>query len=78
MSAAFPGGGGPAGPIPYGVLFFLYWMGVVTGLKCAVAAYLPERRWHPRSAVARALLLAQSPDVTLAQAITVFSLYRLG
>jgi hypothetical protein len=55
------GDGGVASLIPRGVLLFLFWMGVITGLKVGVATLLPEERWHPRSAVSRALLLAQTP-----------------
>jgi len=68
------GDGGVAGLIPWGVVLFLFWMGVITWLKFAAAALLPEQRWHPRSAVSRALLLAQTPDVTLSLIITVVSL----
>jgi hypothetical protein len=72
------GDGGVAGQIPWGVLLFLFWMGVITGLKFGVALLLPEERWHPRSAVAQALLLAQTPDVILALIITVVSLVLIG
>jgi len=72
------GDGGVAGQIPWGVLLFLFWMGVLTGLKFGVATLLPEQRWHPHSAVSRALLLAQTPDVILALVITVVSLVLIG
>jgi len=68
------GDGGIAGLVPWGLLFFFFWMGVITGLKCGAAVLLPEQRWHPGSAVSRAMLLAQTPDVILALIITVVSL----
>jgi hypothetical protein len=68
------GDGGVASLIPWGVLLFLFWMAVITGLKFGAAALLPEERWHPASPFARALLLAQTPDVILALIITAVSL----
>jgi hypothetical protein len=72
------GDGGVAAQIPWGVLFFLFWMAALTGLKMGLAALLPAHRWHPRRAVDRALLLAQTPDVVLALIITIGSLVLIG
>lgn len=72
------GDGGVSGLAPWGVLFFLFWMGAITGLKFAAAALLPETWWHPDRAVDRFLLLAQTPDVVLALIITGISLARAG
>lgn len=72
------GDGGVAGLIPWGVVLFFFWMGVLTGLKFGVATVVPEHWWRPDRAVSRALLLAQTPDVVLALIITVVSLVLIG
>ena len=72
------GDGGVASLIPWGVMLFLFWMGVLTGLKFGLLVVIPEEWWMPDSRLSRALLLAQNPDVILALIITVVSLMLIG
>ena len=64
--------------IPWGVLFFLFWMAVLTAAKCGLAWLLPADRWRPDSPLARGLLLAQTLDVVLALTIAAASVVLTG